>query len=133
MDLQVSLITPDRVLWEGRVEEVQLSTTTGGMGILPNHAPLLTTLDIGTVHLRNNNEWISFAVMGGFATIKENMLTLIVNQAELGTDLDKETVESKLNRAKEVLDEVSTPPDRIEAELAYRKAKARYEATLVKS
>jgi len=118
MALKVSLITPDCILWDGPVEEALLSTTTGLMGILPNHAPLLTALEIGPLRLRNENkEWLSFAVMGGFATIKDNALTLIVNQAESGTSLEK----------------ASTPADLIEAQIAYRKAKARFEATLPKS
>jgi F-type H+-transporting ATPase subunit epsilon len=104
------------------------------MGILPNHAPLLTALEIGPLRLRNENkEWLSFAVMGGFATIKDNSLTLIVNQAESGDSLEKETVEENLSKAKEALESASTPPDLIEAQIAFRKAKARYEATLPKS
>jgi len=134
MALKVSLITPDCILWDGPVEEALLSTTTGLMGILPNHAPLLTALEIGPLRLRNENkEWLSFAVMGGFATIKDNSLTLIVNQAESGESLEKETVEENLSKAKEALESASTPPDLIEAQIAFRKAKARYEATLPKS
>jgi len=133
MTLKVSLITPDCILWDGPVEEALLSTTTGLMGILPNHAPLLTALEIGPLRLRNENEWLSFAVMGGFATIKDNSLTLIVNQAESGTSLEKETVEGNLSKAKAALEEASTPSDLIEAQIAYRKAKARFEATLPKS
>jgi len=134
MTLKVSLITPDCILWDGPVEEALLSTTTGLMGILPNHAPLLTALEIGPLRLRNENkEWLSFAVMGGFATVKDNALTLIVNQAESGTSLEKESVEESLSKAKAALEEASTPPDLIEAQIAYRKAKARYEATLPKS
>jgi F-type H+-transporting ATPase subunit epsilon len=134
MALKVSLITPDCILWDGPVEEALLSTTTGLMGILPNHAPLLTALEIGPLRLRNENkEWLSFAVMGGFATIKDNSLTLIVNQAESGESLEKETVEENLSKAKAALETASTPPDLIEAQIAYRKAKARYEATLPKS
>ena len=133
MALKVSLITPDCILWDGPVEEALLSTTTGLMGILPNHAPLLTALEIGPLRLRNENEWLSFAVMGGFATIKDNSLTLIVNQAESGTSLEKAIVEENLSKAKAALEEASTPADLIEAQIAYRKAKARFEATLPKS
>ena len=134
MTLKVSLITPDCILWDGPVEEALLSTTTGLMGILPNHAPLLTALEIGPLRLRNENkEWLSFAVMGGFATIKDNSLTLIVNQAESGTSLEKTEMEDNLSKAKAALEEASTPSDLIEAQIAYRKAKARFEATLPKS
>ena len=134
MALKVSLITPDCILWDGPVEEALLYTTTGLMGILPNHAPLLTALEIGPLRLRNENkEWLSFAVMGGFATIKDNALTLIVNQAESGTSLEKATVEENLSKAKAALEEASTPADLIEAQIAYRKAKARFEATIPKS
>merc|ERR1712066_622400 len=121
--------TPDCILWDGPVEEALLSTTTGLMGILPNHAPLLTALEIGPLRLRNENkEWLSFAVMGGFATIKDNSLTLIVNQAESGTSLDKASVEDKLSKAKAALDSAGSPADLIEAQIAYRKARARFEA-----
>ena len=134
MTLQVSLITPDRVLWDGPAEEALLATTTGSMGILSNHAPLLTALEIGTLRLRNTDkDWCSFAVMGGFATVKDNALTLIVNQAELGTQLDQEKVKEDLSSAETALEQASKPADLIEAQIAYRKAKARYEATLVKS
>ena len=133
MALKVSLITPDCILWDGPVEEALLSTTTGLMGILPNHAPLLTALEIGPLRLRNENEWLSFAVMGGFATIKDNSLTLIVNQAESGTSLEKTEMEDNLSKAKAALEEASAPSDLIEAQIAYRKAKARFEATLPKS
>ena len=71
--------------------------------------------------------------MGGFATVKDNALTLIVNQAELGTQLDKEKVKEDLSSAETALEQASKPADLIEAQIAYRKAKARYEATLVKS
>ena len=56
-----------------------------------------------------------------------------MNQAELGTQLDQEKVKEDLSSAETALEQASKPADLIEAQIAYRKAKARYEATLVKS
>jgi F-type H+-transporting ATPase subunit epsilon len=57
------------------------------MGVLTNHIPLLTGLDTGIVMVRNSssNEWLYIVVMGGFALVNNNKVTILVNEAELGS------------------------------------------------
>lgn len=57
------------------------------MGVLTNHIPLLTGLDTGLVLVRasNSSNWISVVVAGGFALVNDNKVTILVNEAELGS------------------------------------------------
>ena len=82
MTLQVCIMTPDRIFWNDQAEEIILPTNTGQMGVLTNHAPLITALDIGVTLIRSKSEWIPVALMGGFALVKQNQVTILVNEAE---------------------------------------------------
>lgn len=57
------------------------------MGVLTNHIPLLTGLDTGLIMIRkpSSNDWIYVVVMGGFALVNDNKVTILVNEAELGS------------------------------------------------
>lgn len=57
------------------------------MGVLTNHIPLLTGLDTGVVMVRksNSSDWLSVVVAGGFALVNDNKVTILVNEAELGS------------------------------------------------
>jgi len=72
MTLTVRVIAPDKTVWDSSAEEVILPSTTGQLGILTGHAPLLSALDIGVMRVRDNKEWVTIALMGGFAEV-ENM------------------------------------------------------------
>ena len=72
MTLQVCIMTPDRIFWNDQADEIILPTNTGQMGVLTNHAPLITALDIGVTLIRSNADWIPVALMGGFALVKQN-------------------------------------------------------------
>ncbi|MCD9558408.1 hypothetical protein HAX54_015770 [Datura stramonium] len=54
MTLNLSVLTPNRIVWESEVEEIVLSTNSGQIGILPNHAPIATAVDIGILRIRLN-------------------------------------------------------------------------------
>ena len=82
MTLQVKVIAPDRVVWETTADEIILPTNTGQMGVLTNHTSLLTALEIGVMQVRVNSQWIPLVVMAGFALIQNNILTIIINEAE---------------------------------------------------
>ena len=75
--MQVCIMTPDRIFWNQQAEEIILPTNTGQMGVLKNHAPLMTALDIGVMLIRTKMEWTSVALLGGFALIKQNKVTVL--------------------------------------------------------
>nr|UNZ91233.1 ATP synthase CF1 epsilon subunit [Solanum americanum] len=88
MILNLSVLTPNRIVWDSEVEEIVLSTNSGQIGILPNHAPIATAVDIGILRIRLNDQWLTMALMGGFARIGNNEITVLVNDAEKGSEID---------------------------------------------
>lgn len=127
MSLQVCIMAPDRIFWNEEATELILPTNTGQMGVLKNHTPLITGLDIGVMLVRSGTEWVSMALMGGFALVKDNKVTILVNEAELGSDIDSEEAEAQFNAAKATLESAAGRKEKIEANLAFKRARARYQ------
>ena len=96
MALHINIIAPDRTVWDANAEEVILPSSTGQLGILRGHAPLLTALDIGVMRVRIEKDWTPIVLMGGFAEVENDELTILVNGAEEGSKIDKEEAEKEL-------------------------------------
>jgi ATP synthase F1 epsilon subunit len=120
-------MTPDRIFWSAQAEEIILPTNTGQMGVLTNHTPLITALDIGVMLVRAQNEWSSVALMGGFALIKDNQVTILVNEAEQASSIEAEEAEASFLAAKQALEAAEGRKERIEANLVFKRARARYQ------
>lgn len=133
MVLQVSIILPDRIFWKDNAKEVILPTLSGQMGVLKDHIPLLTGLDTGLLLIRSNSSenWINIVVTGGFALINRNKLTILVNEAELGSNIDITEAEQTFLNSKLTLesDNVSQNKKKIESLSQFKKARARYQAS----
>lgn len=131
MALTVRVITPDKTVWDDTVQEVILPSTSGQLGILPGHAPLLTALDIGVVRVRPGKDWQNIAVYGGFAEVEDNEVKILVNAADLGANIDKESAKGEFDQARTQLDESSKSGDRrqqIHAGQAFKRARAKFQA-----
>lgn len=131
MTLTVRVITPDQIVCDRTAQEVILPSGSGQLGILTDHVPLLTNLDIGVMRIRDKNEWQMIAVMGGFAEVENNEVKVLVNSAELGTEINKETAQQELNQAEMVLNQANSSGDRrqiMKANQQYKKARARRQA-----
>jgi F-type H+-transporting ATPase subunit epsilon len=129
MALHISIIAPDRTVWDSNAEEVILPSSTGQLGILRGHAPLLTALDIGVMRVRTDKEWTPIVLMGGFAEVENNELTILVNGAEEASSIDKEEAQKELEEMTARFNEAETSKERIEATQNLRKARARVQAT----
>ena len=127
MTLQVCIMTPDRIFWNDQAEEIILPTNTGQMGVLTNHAPLITALDIGVTLIRSKNEWIPVALMGGFALVKENQVTILVNEAESAKTIQADQAETAFQEAKARLEQAQGEKQRVEATFSFKRARARYQ------
>nr|YP_010716129.1 ATP synthase CF1 epsilon subunit [Crepidomanes latealatum]WDE75864.1 ATP synthase CF1 epsilon subunit [Crepidomanes latealatum] len=129
MILNLRVMAPNRIVWNSEVREIILSTNSGQVGILPNHAPLLTALDMGVLRVRSSDgQWSTMALMGGFAMVDNNQITILVNEAERATEIDPEEAQSTFQAAKENLTQAEGKKKMIEANLAFKRAKARLEA-----
>ena len=127
MSLQVCIMTPDRIFWNDQAEEIILPTNTGQMGVLANHAPLITALDIGVMLIRTKKNWTSLALMGGFALVKQNQITVLVNEAESSETIEAEQAENAFNEAKTQLDQAEGQKQKVEANFVFKRARARYQ------
>jgi F-type H+-transporting ATPase subunit epsilon len=128
MSLNVRVITPDKVVWDAMAEELILPSSTGQLGILTDHAPLLTALDIGVMRLKSDAGWTSIVLMEGFAEVEDNKVTILCNGAEEGSSIDAATVQQELEKVTLLVDEATTKKEKIEATIQLRKAKARLQA-----
>ena len=128
MSLNVRVITPDKVVWDAMAEELILPSSTGQVGILTDHAPLLTALDIGVMRLKSDNNWTSIVLMEGFAEVEDNKVTILCNGAEEGSSIDLKTAQEEVEKVSLLVDEATTKKEKIEATIELRKAKARLQA-----
>jgi ATP synthase F1 epsilon subunit len=127
MSLQISILTPERPFWNGQADEIILPTETGEMGVLKNHAPLITGLDVGAINIRSKDEWNSYAIMGGFALIKQNQVTILANEAESSENIDPEEAKTSFETAKANLEKAEGVKEKVEANFAYKRSKARFQ------
>ena len=130
MTLQVCIQTPDRIFFNEGVDEIILPTNTGQMGVLTNHTPLMTALDIGVMLIRNNKKWTGIALLGGFALIKANTVTVLVNEAESASSIDRSAAEAEYTEAQEKWESASQSTNqkqKVEANFALKRAKARFQ------
>jgi len=128
MSLNVRVITPDKVVWDAMAEELILPSSTGQLGILTDHAPLLTALDIGVMRLKADAGWTSIVLMEGFAEVEDNKVTILCNGAQEGSSIDLKTAQEELEKVTLLVDEATTKKEKIEATIELRKAKARLQA-----
>jgi F-type H+-transporting ATPase subunit epsilon len=129
MALHISIIAPDRTVWDSNAEEVILPSSTGQLGILRGHAPLLTALDIGVMRVRTDKEWTPIVLMGGFAEVENDELTILVNGAEEAASIDKDKAQKELEEMTIRFNEAESSKDRLEATQNLRKARARVQAS----
>nr|QHB79153.1 ATP synthase CF1 epsilon subunit [Diplazium subserratum] len=129
MVLNLRVMAPNRIVWNSEVWEIVSSTNSGQVGILPNHAPLLTALDMGVSKIRHDGQWSSMALMGGFAMIDNNQVTILVNEAERATEIDPDEARKIFKMAQADSTEARGKKRVIEANSALKRAKARLEAS----
>nr|QXO02693.1 ATP synthase CF1 subunit epsilon [Chamaegastrodia inverta] len=128
MTLNIFVLTSNRIIWDSKVKEILLSTNSGKIGILPNHAPITAAVDIGLLRIRLNNQWLMVALMGGFTRISNNEITFLGNDAEIGTDIDPQEAQQTLEIAEANLSRAEGKRQAIKSNLALRRARTRVEA-----
>lgn len=131
MKLQIRVIAPDQIVWDASAEEVILPSSTGQLGILKGHIPLLTALDIGVMRVKVDKEWQPIILLGGFAEVDNNNITILVNGAETVSEINMIEAQDNLDKATQILAEAQSNKEKIEATQNLRKARARIQAANV--
>ena len=110
MPIRCEIVSQDRLVFEGDADMVIVPGEAGIMGILPNHAPLLSTLKFGILTVRSQGEEEYFTVSGGVVEVQPTIITVLADAAENVREIDISRAEAARRRAEEMLKE-GPPPD----------------------
>ena len=127
MSLQVELVVPDGVVWSGYARMVIAKTLDGDIGIMGSHPAVLGILAEGSVvEIRDPEEGsggqepvVRAAVQSGFLSVHDDRVSILARQAELGSQVDRATVQSRLDAA---LSEAAAGGEEEPAEVKYSRA-----------
>ncbi len=110
MAIRCEIVSQDRMVFEGDADIVVIPGESGEMGILPNHAPLLSTMKMGIIKVRSKDKEEDFTVSGGIVEIQPDIITILADAAENVRNIDISRAESAKRRAEELLKK-GPPPD----------------------
>ena len=123
MPIHVELVSQERrVFEEPEADMVLIPGSEGMMGVLPNHAPVLTTLGFGELVVRKGNAEEIFAIYGGVVEIRPDKVIVLADMASSAFALNAEAAEAARVRAEQMLAEGVPPEKQREATLALRRA-----------
>ena len=123
MPIHIELVTQEqKVFEEAEADIVIVPAVEGEMGVLPNHAPVLTTLTFGELVVRKGAAEERFAVYGGVVDVRPDKVVVLADLAESSYALDLEKAQDARDRARQLLDDGLPGADNREAELALRRA-----------
>ena len=114
--LHFSLVSPERQLMSQDVDEVDIPGSEGWIGVLPNHAPLMTTLAPGMVRIKTDGNEERIFVRGGFAEISPSGLTILAEEAMPAAELDAAAIAQRLKNAEEDLSDADTDEKKLAAQ-----------------
>ncbi|MBI2017892.1 ATP synthase F1 subunit epsilon [Candidatus Daviesbacteria bacterium] len=103
--LHLKVVTPEKLLLDEEVSQVNVSTEQGQIGILPNHANLMAKLEPGELVIKKGGKVDTLAVGDGFLQVANNTLTVMTDLATYAVDIDEKTVEEAKKRAEQALEQ----------------------------
>ncbi len=130
MPIRCEIVSQDRMVYQGDADIVVLPGSEGEMGILPNHAPLLTTLKMGIIKVRSHGKEQIFTVAGGVAEVQPEIITVLADAAENVEEIDVARADAARKRAEDMLAK-GVPVDSdayLKMEAALRKSNLRLDA-----
>lgn len=125
---KLSVVTPKRVIYGDEVRFVQARGADGDLGILPLHAPLITSLQPCVLRIQKDGQWSRYAVSGGFMEVRDNRVVVLANAAESPEEIDVDRAEAAKKRAEERLASKQADIDLVRAKAALMRALIRLEA-----
>jgi F-type H+-transporting ATPase subunit epsilon len=128
-NLRVDIVTAEKVVFsEEDVDRLIVPGIEGELGVLPLHAPLLTSIQPGVLRVVKGEEETTMAITGGFIEVRENRITILADAAERGEEIDVARVEAARRRAEERLASREATIDIVKAEMALKRARVRLKA-----
>lgn len=105
MPIHCEIVSQDRIVYQGDVDMVTLPGSAGALGVLPNHAPVLMTLQFGIIRLNVDGETHYFTVAGGVAEVQPDQVTVLADAAENIEEINIQRAEAARQRADAMLKE----------------------------
>lgn len=128
---KLSIVSPERTLFEDNVESLIVPGGEGYLGILSHHAPLISTLKVGEISFRDTDKKeVVMATSGGFIEVSDNVASILVDTAEFLDEIDLSRAENELHRAEGLLNVTVTDADHERA--VFSREKARNRINLIK-
>ena len=121
------VITPEEVIFDGEADLVVARIADGDLGVLVDHSPLVSTVQVGEVRIREGDEQHVYATSDGFFKVSENLVQVLVEEAVSAEDIDVDAAENRVEEAERALSEVSEEAedrDRVVAEIERRQRTA---------
>jgi len=113
MPIEVEVVSPVRQLYHTeKADMVIVPGSEGELGVLPNHAPLLTTMSFGELRIVEGEDIISFVIYGGVVEVRPDHVTILADDAESVVDIDPQQVEAARARARELMETAPDDADR---------------------
>jgi len=128
MVMNIRVLTPDRIICSTTADEVVLPGLTGQVGVLDDHAALITALDTGLLRIKSNEKWTPIILCGGLAEIDQNQVTVLVNDVEELNKIELSEATKDLEKATLAVENAETSKSRLDASVELKKATARLEA-----
>jgi F-type H+-transporting ATPase subunit epsilon len=101
--LHLEIVTSDKTIFEGEVDQVTVPGGGGVMGVLANHAPVLSTLKPGELRIKRGNDIEEYAIGGGFIDIHDNKVIILADSAERADEIDASRAEAAREKAEAML------------------------------
>ena len=123
--IKLDIVTAERVVYSEEVDAVIAPGIEGQLGILPHHAPLMTTLQAGELRVRGGGEEFSLAISGGFLEVRPDRVIVLADAAERADEIDLARAEEAKRRAQEQLSRRTPEVDVAQVEAALRRSLTR--------
>ncbi|HEY7736495.1 MAG TPA: F0F1 ATP synthase subunit epsilon [Candidatus Limnocylindrales bacterium] len=104
MPIQLEIVTPERLAYQDTVDAVVLPGSQGELGVLPHHAPLVSTLGVGELRIRKGGTEESFAIVGGFLQVRPDKVVVMAETADLASDIDLEKAQEARREAERAIE-----------------------------
>jgi F-type H+-transporting ATPase subunit epsilon len=103
MPIQLEIVTPERLAYSDMVDAVTLPGSEGELGVLPHHAPLVSTLGLGELRIRKGGEEESFAIVGGFLQVLPTKVVVMAETADMASEIDLDRAEEARREAERAI------------------------------
>jgi F-type H+-transporting ATPase subunit epsilon len=104
MTILLEIVTPERLAYSDEVDAVVLPGSEGEMGVLPHHAPLVSTLGVGELRIRKGGAEESFAIVGGFVQVRPDRVVVMAEPADMASEIDLERAQEARREAERTLE-----------------------------